>query len=111
MAARYDPVNLCHLIDDMYERRGEQQWQLAYTNAIFNQDSEDLSEDDEVVALLAPYRRDALTATRQPNIHQSGLLLSHHLSPRCQGARVSERSYLSMDATAGQAHTSILSCV
>lgn len=34
----------------MYERRGEQQWQLAYTNAIFNQDSEDLSEDDEVVA-------------------------------------------------------------
>lgn len=95
----------------MYERRGEQQWQLAYTNAIFNQDSEDLSEDDEVVALLAPYRRDALTATRRPNIHQSGLLLSHHLSSRCQVARVSERSYLSMDATAGQAHTSILPCV
>lgn len=95
----------------MYERRGEQQWQLAYTNAIFNQDSEDLSEDDEVVALLAPYRRDALTATRQPNLHQSGLLLSHHLSPRCQGARVSERSYLSMDANRPGTHLNFVLCL
>lgn len=76
---------------------------ISIHKALLNQ----VSEDDGVVAFLAPYGRNALTATRLPNIHQSRRLPSH-LSSHCQDAKASKQSNPSMNAIAGQVHASTL---
>lgn len=67
---------------------------ISIHKALLNQ----VSEDDGVVAFLAPYGRNALTATRLPNIHQSRRLPSH-LSSHCQDAREPQNKAIPLWAT------------